>query len=114
MAMLRAAGCPYEVVPGVSSVFAAAAALGVELTEPGGAQTVVLTRHGDRVPVPERERLRELARHGATLAILLSAAAAGEVERELLEAGLDPAPPPPPARPPPPPPHPPPPPTAPP
>lgn len=91
MAMLRAAGCPYEVVPGVSSVFAAAAALGVELTEPSGAQTVVLARHGSRVPVPARERLREVARHGATLAILLSAAAAGEVERELLEAGLDPS-----------------------
>lgn len=90
MAMLRAAGCPYEVVPGVSSVFAAAAALGVELTEPGGTQTVVLTRQGGRVPVPARERLRELASHRCTLAIFLSAAAAGEVQRELLEGGLDP------------------------
>jgi precorrin-4 C11-methyltransferase/precorrin-2 C(20)-methyltransferase len=90
MSLLRAAGCPYEVVPGVSSVFAAAAALGVELTEPGGAQTVVLTRHGKRVPTPERERLRELAAHRSTLAIFLSAAVAGEVEHELLEAGLDP------------------------
>ncbi len=90
MAVLRDAGCAYEVVPGVSSVFAAAAALGVELTEPAGSQTVVITRHGKRVPTPERERLRELAAHGSTLAILLSASAAGEVERELLEAGLDP------------------------
>lgn len=90
MAMLREAGCPYEVTPGVSSVFAVAAALGVELTEPGGAQTVVLTRHGKRVPTRERERLRELAAHGASLAIFLSASAAKEVERELLEAGLDP------------------------
>jgi cobalt-precorrin 5A hydrolase/precorrin-3B C17-methyltransferase len=90
LAWLRAAGCPYEVVPGVSSAFAAAAALGVELTEPGGSQTVVLTRHGRRVPVPERERLRELAGHRSTIAVFLSAAAAGEVERELLEAGLDP------------------------
>src|SRR5439155_23361002 len=54
------------------------------------AQTVVLTRHGKRAPTPERERLRELARHRATLAIFLSASAAEEVERELLEAGLDP------------------------
>ncbi len=90
MALLRSAGCPYDVVPGVSSVFATAAALGVELTEPGGAQTVVLTRHGKRAPTPERERLRELAAHRSTLAIFLSATAAGEVERELLEAGLDP------------------------
>lgn len=90
MAMLRAAGCPYAVVPGVSSVFAVAAALGVELTEPGGAQTVVLTRHGRRVPTPERERLRDLAEHRATLAIFLSATAAEEVQRELLDGGLDP------------------------
>jgi precorrin-4 C11-methyltransferase/precorrin-2 C(20)-methyltransferase len=90
MAMLRRAGCPYDVVPGVSSVFAAAAALGVELTEPDGSQTVVLTRHGRRVPTPQRERLRELARHHSTLAIFLSAAAAADVQRELLEAGLDP------------------------
>ena len=90
MALLRAAGCSYQVTPGVSSVFAAAAALGVELTEPGGAQTVVLTRHGKRVPTPERERLRDLAAHRATLAIFLSASAVAEVERELLAAGLDP------------------------
>lgn len=90
MAMLRGAGCPYDVVPGVSSVLAAAAALGVELTEPAGSQTVVLTRLGQRVPTPARERLRDLAAHGSTLAIFLSAGAAGEVERELLEAGLAP------------------------
>ncbi len=90
MALLREAGCPYDVVPGVSSVFAAAAALGVELTEPAGSQTVVLTRHGNRVPIPERERLRELAAHGSTLAIFLSASSAADVERELAEAGVDP------------------------
>jgi precorrin-4 C11-methyltransferase/precorrin-2 C(20)-methyltransferase len=91
MAMLREAGCRYEVTPGVSSVFAAAAALGVELTEPAGAQTVILTRHGRRVPTPDRERLCDLAAHGATLAVFLSATSAADVQRELLEAGLDPA-----------------------
>jgi len=90
MALLRDASCPYDVTPGVSSVFAAAAALGVELTEPGGAQTVMLTRHGKRVPTPERERLRELAAHRATFVIFLSASSAEEVEGELLAAGLDP------------------------
>ncbi len=90
MAHLRRAGCPYEVVPGVGAVGAAAAALGVELTEPGGAQTVVLTRHGRRVPVPASERLRELAATRATLAIYLSAAGAAEVQAELLEGGLSP------------------------
>lgn len=91
MARLRDAGCAYAVVPGVSSVFAAAAALGVELTEAGGSQTVVLTRHGKRVPTPGRERLRDLADHRSSLAIFLSAAAAGEVQRELLAGGLDPS-----------------------
>src|SRR5205807_2387071 len=89
-ALLREAGTPYEVVPGVSSVFAAAAALGVELTEPGGTQTVVLTRQGRRVPTPERESLRELAAHRSTLGIFLSATAVADVQRELLEGGLDP------------------------
>lgn len=91
MAHLREACCAYEVVPGVSSVFAAAAALGVELTEPGGSQTLVVTRHGRRVPIPRAERLRDLAAHHSTLAILLSTAAVGEVQAELLAAGLDPA-----------------------
>jgi precorrin-4 C11-methyltransferase len=90
MALLREAELPYEVVPGVSSLFAATAALGVGLTQAGGSQSVVLTRHGRRVPAPERERLRDLAAHGTSLAIFLSATDAGDVERELLDAGLDP------------------------
>ena len=90
VARLRDAGCPYEVVPGVSSAFAVAAALGVELTEPGGAQTVVLTRHGKQVPTPATERLRGLAVHRGTLCIFLSASAAGEVQGELLASGLAP------------------------
>lgn len=88
--LLRDEGVPYEIVPGVSSAFAAAAALGTELTQPGGAQTVIFTRHGTRVPTPERERLRELARTRSTLCIFLSVAAAREVQRELLAAGLSP------------------------
>jgi precorrin-4 C11-methyltransferase/precorrin-2 C(20)-methyltransferase len=90
VARLREAGCPYEIVPGVSSAFAVAAALGVELTEPGGAQTVVLTRHGRQVPTPATERLRELAASRATLCVFLSAASAAEVQAELLAGGLAP------------------------
>jgi precorrin-4 C11-methyltransferase/precorrin-2 C(20)-methyltransferase len=90
IALLREAECPYEIVPGVSSAFAAAAALGVELTEAGGAQTVVFTRHSRQVPTPASERLQELARHRGTLCIFLSAPLAGEVQAELLEAGLAP------------------------
>ncbi|HLH69314.1 MAG TPA: precorrin-4 C(11)-methyltransferase [Candidatus Dormibacteraeota bacterium] len=90
MAGLRAAGCAYEVVPGVGAAGAVAAALGIELTEPGGAQTVILTRHGRRVPVPASERLRALAATRATLVIYLSAASAAQVQAELLAGGLPP------------------------
>lgn len=86
--LLKASQVRFEIVPGVSSVFAAAAALGVELTVPGGAQTVILTRHGRRVPTPSRERLRELASTRATVAIFLSALAVRDVQRELLAGGL--------------------------
>lgn len=72
MALLDSEGIPYEVVPGVSAVFAAAAALRQELTVPEMSQTLILTRMAGRTPVPERERLRSLASHGATLVIYLS------------------------------------------
>jgi precorrin-4/cobalt-precorrin-4 C11-methyltransferase len=73
MVMLEHAGVPYEVIPGVSSVFAAAAALRTELTVPEVAQTVILTRTEGRTPMPSGEQLRDLARHGATIALYLSA-----------------------------------------
>ncbi len=63
---------PWEVVPGVSSVFACAAALGRDLTLPEVSQTVILTRTGSRTPMPPGEDLESLARHGATLVIFLS------------------------------------------
>lgn len=63
---------PWEVVPGVSSVFACAAALGRDLTLPEVSQTVILTRTGGRTPMPPGEELESLARHGATLVIFLS------------------------------------------
>lgn len=87
MARLKERGIPCEVVPGVSAVFAAAAVLGAELTVPGLTQTVILTRAEGRTPVPERERLRELAAHGATLALFLSATLTKKVTEELLDAG---------------------------
>ena len=78
MSELDRAGIPYEVVPGVSSASAAAAALRRELTLPEVSQTVIFTRMEGRTPVPERESLRSLARHGATMAIFLSA---GDMDR---------------------------------
>lgn len=66
-------GIAYEIVPGVSSFQAAAAALGVELTAPGIAQTVILTRAPGRTPMPESEDLSRLAASRATLCFFLSA-----------------------------------------
>ncbi len=69
---LEALGIEYEIVPGVSSFTAAAAALGRELTLPELSQTIILTRAEGRTSMPERERLADLATHGATLALFLS------------------------------------------
>jgi precorrin-4/cobalt-precorrin-4 C11-methyltransferase len=65
-------GIEWEVIPGVSSFFAAAAALGQELTLPGVSQTVIITRAAGRTPVPDRESLQELARSRATMVLFLS------------------------------------------
>ncbi|ABS32405.1 precorrin-4 C(11)-methyltransferase [Clostridium botulinum] len=62
----------YEVVPGVSSFAAAAAAIKKEFTLPGVSQTVILTRVEGRTPVPEKEDLEVLASRGASMALFLS------------------------------------------
>lgn len=79
----------FEVVPGVSSLSAAAAALGRELTIPTVAQSVVLTRLGGRTAasMPERESVAAFAAHGTTMAVFLSAARPVELQRELLADG---------------------------
>lgn len=70
---LRDLGIPYDVTPGVPSFAAAAAALGVELTLPGLAQSVVLTRtQGRATQMPARETLGAFGATGATLALHLS------------------------------------------
>ncbi|MDH4199335.1 MAG: precorrin-4 C(11)-methyltransferase [Spirochaetia bacterium] len=87
--ILKQKGIQTEVIPGVSSVFAAAAAVQAELTIPELAQTVILTRTEGRTPVPEKETLRSLAQHECTLAIYLSATLAEKVTSELIEAGWE-------------------------
>lgn len=80
----------YEVVPGVSSFSAAAAVLGRELTLPELSQTVILTRAEGRTPMPAREKLGDLARHQATLALFLSITLLREVAESLIpEYGAD-------------------------
>ncbi|NLZ17191.1 MAG: precorrin-4 C(11)-methyltransferase [Desulfobulbaceae bacterium] len=81
---------PYEVVPGVSSAFAAAASLRRELTVPEQTQTVILTRQAGRTPVPEREALSKLAAIGASMCIFLSVGMMEEVVADLLAGGYVP------------------------
>jgi len=78
---------PYEVVPGVSSATATAAALKAELTLPEVSQTVIITRRAGRTPVPVGQELPGLARHQATMLILLSVGMIEAVVADLLEGG---------------------------
>jgi precorrin-4/cobalt-precorrin-4 C11-methyltransferase len=87
IARLAAEEIPFQVVPGVSSVVATAAALGTELTLPEISQTVIITRRGGRTPVPEKEGLPALASHQATMLILLSIGMIDQVVAELLSGG---------------------------
>ena len=90
MQALQQAGVPYAVIPGVSSAFAAAAALGIEYTLPEITQTVILTRLSGRTPVPPRENLQSLAAHRSSLVIFLSTGLLHEVVTELTAAGYSP------------------------
>jgi len=87
IALCRKSRIPFIVVPGVSSGLAAAASLGVELTVPERAQTVIFTRRGGRTPVADKENLSSLAAHRASMVIFLSIAMIGEVVAELLAGG---------------------------
>lgn len=81
-----ARGRAYEIVPGVTSLAAAAAALGRELTVPQVAQSVVMTRLPGRTAasMPATESVAAFARHHTTMAVFLSAARPEELQRELL------------------------------
>ncbi|QIZ08338.1 precorrin-4 C(11)-methyltransferase [Priestia megaterium] len=85
--LLKKKGIEVEIVPGVSSVFAAAAAAQAELTIPDLTQTVILTRAEGRTPVPEFEKLADLAKHHCTIALFLSATLTKKLVKELTGAG---------------------------
>lgn len=84
---LEARHIAYDVCPGVSALFGAAASLRCEYTLPGVSQTVIISRAEGRTPVPERERLRCLAEHQATMALYLSSGLAEQVQNELIAGG---------------------------
>ncbi|MBI5493113.1 MAG: precorrin-4 C(11)-methyltransferase [Deltaproteobacteria bacterium] len=78
-------GVDYEIVPGVSSAFAAIAALKKEFTKPGVTQTVIFTRLEGRTPVPASEGLSSLSSHRASICVFLSAGMIDKVIEELLK-----------------------------
>lgn len=80
-------GIAYDVCPGVSSFCGAAAALKTEYTLPDVSQTVIITRAAGRTPVPERESIRALAAHQATMVLFLSTSLTKTLQQELQAGG---------------------------
>lgn len=77
----------YDLCPGVSSMFGAAAALKAEYTLPGVSQTVIITRMEGRTKVPEKEQIALLAAHQATMVIFLSTGLLEGLKEELIKGG---------------------------
>ncbi len=84
---LEKLGIAYDVCPGVSAFCGAASSLKAEYTLPDVSQTVIITRAAGRTPVPERESIRSLAAHGATMVLFLSTSLTESLQRELLAGG---------------------------
>lgn len=89
-ALLDRDGVSWEIVPGVTAAFAAAAMAGVGFTVPERTQSLVITRAPGRTAVPEAEALRDFAARGCSIAVYLSTTLAGAVRKELLAGGLPP------------------------
>jgi precorrin-4/cobalt-precorrin-4 C11-methyltransferase len=87
-ALLDQDGVSWAIIPGVTAAFAAAARAGASFTVPESTQSLIITRLHGRTPVPSSERLRDLARHGSSVAVYLSADKTGELAAELRLAGL--------------------------
>ncbi|MDO8869768.1 MAG: precorrin-4 C(11)-methyltransferase [Methanobacteriaceae archaeon] len=77
-------GIEYDIIPGVSSLFATAAALRSELTLPEISQTVIITRPEGRTPKPSKESISSLASHQATMCIFLGVHMIKNVVEDLL------------------------------
>ena len=84
---LREKGVESVVVPGVTAFLASAAALGMQLTLPGVTQTIIITRAESRTKVPKREKISELAKHGATLIFYLSVHLVPNLAKEAIAGG---------------------------
>lgn len=84
---LRKEGIAFEIVPGITSFLASAAALGSELTLPGITQTIIITRAEARTKVPKREKISELAKHKSTMIFYLSAHLLSDIVKEAIAGG---------------------------
>ena len=87
--ILKSKNIPFESVPGVSSFLGAAASLNAEYTLPAVSQTVILTRMAGRTPVPEKEDIKLLASHKASMVIFLSSSMLGKLSEELISGGYN-------------------------
>ena len=76
-----------EVIPGVTSFLASAAALGSQLTLPGVTQTMIITRAEKRTKVPKREKISELAKHRATMIFYLSVQLIDNIVKDAVAGG---------------------------
>lgn len=85
--LLRGYNLDYEIVPGVSSFCAAAAALKAEYTLPNVSQSVIITRMEGRTSVPPRQKISDYAAHNATMVIFLSAGMLEKLSSELIKGG---------------------------
>ena len=85
MSIFDEKGMDYYIVPGISSFQAAAAYLKSEFTIPEVVQSIILTRGEGKTPLPEKEKISEMAKHNATMCIFLSATIAKDVQTQLLE-----------------------------
>ena len=90
LGVCRALGLEIEIVPGVSSLSAAAAALQQELTIPDVSQSLIITRRAQRTSMPPNERLQAMAAHGTTMALFLSVRRPRELQADLIEGGYAP------------------------
>ena len=84
---LEKRGIRYDVCPGVSAFCGAAASLKTEYTLPDVSQTVIITREAGKTPVPDRESIRSLAAHQATMVLFLSTSLTEKLQADLLEGG---------------------------
>lgn len=80
-------GIEFDVCPGVSSFCGAAASLKAEYTLPNVSQTVIITRAEGKTPVPDKENIKSLAAHKATMVLFLSTALTEKLQADLLEGG---------------------------